>query len=80
MVKYIKRNNDNRFLQSLENNTWVDNVKDAYEMTYKECEDAKTILFDTYTSEEITEIINMLKSKPMTREEKKEQLDLLKSK
>ena len=80
MVKYIKRKSDNKFLQSLDTNTWVDSVKDAYEMTYKECEDIKIILLNTYTSEEITELINMMKSKPMSREEKKEQLDLLMNK
>ena len=80
MVKYIKRKSDNKFLQSLDTNTWFDSVKDAYEMTYKECEDIKIILLNTYTSEEITELINMMKSKPMSREEKKEQLDLLMNK
>jgi hypothetical protein len=80
MVKYIKRKSDNKFLQSLENNLWVDNTKDAYEMTYRECEDTKTTLLNTYTSEEITEVVNMFKSKPMSREEKKELLNLLKNK
>jgi len=78
MIKYIKRKSDNKFLQSLENDVWVDNSKDAYEMTYKECEDTKTTLLNTYTSEEITEVVNMFKSKPMSREEKKELLNLLK--
>ena len=80
MVKYIKRKSDNKFLQSLENDVWVDNSKDAYEMTYRECEDTKTTLLNTYTSEEITEVVNMFKSKPMSREEKKELLNLLKNK
>ena len=80
MVKYIKRKSDNKFLQSLENDVWVDNPKDAYEMTYRECEDTKTTLLNTYTSEEITEVFNMFKSKPMSREEKKELLNLLKNK
>lgn len=78
MVKYIKRKSDNKFLQSLENDVWVDNSKDAYEMTYRECEDTKTTLLNTYTSEEITEVVNMFKSKPMSKEEKKELLNLLK--
>jgi hypothetical protein len=78
MIKYIKRKSDNKFLQSLENDVWVDNSKDAYEMTYKECEETKTTLLNTYTSEEITEVVNMFKSKPMSREEKKELLNLLK--
>jgi hypothetical protein len=80
MIKYIKRKSDNKFLQSLENDVWVDNSKDAYEMTYKECENAKTTLLNTYTSEEITEVVNMFKNKPMSREEKKELLNLLKNK
>jgi hypothetical protein len=80
MIKYIKRKSDNKFLQSLENDVWVDNSKDAYEMTYKECEETKTTLLNTYTSEEITEVVNMFKSKPMSREEKKELLNLLKNK
>ena len=80
MIKYIKRKSDNKFLQSLENDLWVDNSKEAYEMTYRECEDTKTTLLNTYTSEEITEVVNMFKSKPMSREEKKELLNLLKNK
>jgi hypothetical protein len=80
MIKYIKRKSDNKFLQSLENDVWVDNSKDAYEMTYRECEETKTTLLNTYTSEEITEVFNMFKSKPMSRKEKKELLNLLKNK
>ena len=80
MIKYIKRKSDNKFLQSLENDIWVDNAKDDYEMTYKECENTKTTLLNTYTSEEITEVVNMFKNKPMSRDEKKELLNLLKNK
>ena len=80
MIKYIKRKSDNNFLQSLENDLWVDNSKEAYEMTYRECENTKTTLLNTYTSEEITEVFNMFKNKPMSREEKKELLNLLKNK
>lgn len=78
MIQYIKRKSDNKFLQSLENDVWVDNVKDAYEMTLIECKNIKTELLNTYTSEEITEVINVFKNKPMSREEKKELLQLLK--
>jgi hypothetical protein len=78
MIKYIKRKSDNKFLQSLENDVWVDNTKDAYEMTYRECENTKTTLLNTYTFEEITEVVNMFKNKFMSREEKKELLNLLK--
>ena len=80
MVKIIKRTTDNKFLQSLENDTWVDNIKDAFEMTHRECETAKTKLLNTYTSEQVVEIVNVFKNKPITKEEKKELLELLKSK
>ena len=78
MVKYIKRTTDKKYLQSAENDIWVDNAKDAFEMTYRECETAKTVLLNTYTLEQIKEIVNMYKSKPITKEEKKELLSLLK--
>jgi hypothetical protein len=80
MIKVIKRTTDNKFLQSVETDTWVDDVKDAFEMTYRECNTAKTELLNTYTSEQIVEIVNMSKSKPITEEEKKELLNLLKNK
>jgi hypothetical protein len=78
MIHYIKRKSDNKFLQSLENDVWVDNSKEAYEMTLIECKNIKTELLNKYTSEEITEVVNMFKNKPMSREEKKELLSLLK--
>ena len=78
MIQYIKRKSDNKFLQSLENDVWVDNSKEAYEMTIIECKNIKTELLNKYTSEEITEVVNMFKNKPMSREEKKELLQLLK--
>lgn len=77
MIKIIKRTTDNKFLQSVETDTWVDNVKDAFEMTYRECNTAKTELLNTYTSEQIVEIVNFSKSKPITEEERKELLNLL---
>ena len=77
MIKIIKRTTDNKFLQSVETDTWVDNVKDAFEMTYRECNTAKTELLNTYTSEQIVEIVKFSKSKPITEEERKELLSLL---
>jgi hypothetical protein len=78
MVKYIKRTTDNKYLQSLETDTWVDNVKEAYEMTYRECKTAKTELLNTYTSDQLKEIVNLQKQKPITEEERLELLSLLK--
>ena len=78
MIKLIKRTTDKKFLQSVEIDAWVDNVKDAIEMTYRECESVKTELFKTYPEEQIVEVVNMFKSKPITKEEKKELLAMLK--
>lgn len=77
MIKIIKRTTDKKFLQSVETDTWVDNVNEAFEMSYKECENTKMELFNTYTSEQIVEIVNMFKSKSISKEEKKELLSLL---
>jgi hypothetical protein len=78
MIKLIQRTTDNKYLKSVETETWVDNVKDAFEMTYRECEEAKTELIKTYTQEQIKDIVNMRKHKPITKEEKRELLNLLK--
>ena len=80
MIKVIKRTTDNKFLKSIETDTWVDNVKDAFEMTHRECELTKTNLLNTYTSEQIVEVVNMFKSKSMSKEEIKELRSLLKNK
>lgn len=78
MIKIIKRTTDKKFLQSVETDTWVDNVNEAFEMSYKECENTKTELLKNYTSEQIIEIVNLSKNKPISREEKKELLSLFK--
>lgn len=78
MIKIIKRTTDNKFLQSVQTDTWVDDIKNAFEMTYRECEAAKTALAGSYTPEQIKEIVNFRKDKPITEEEKQELLNLLK--
>jgi len=78
MIKLIQRTTDNKYLQSVETETWVDDIKDAFEMTYRECESAKTALNGVFFPEQLKEIVNMRKSKPITEEEKRELLDLLK--
>lgn len=80
MIKLIRRTTDKKYLQSVETDTWVDDVKQAFEMTYRECETAKTELLKTYTSEQIKEVVNMFKDKPVSEEEKQELLNLLKNK
>lgn len=80
MIKLIQRTTDNKYLQSVETDSWVDNVNDAYKMTYRECETAKTELLNTYTEEQLKVIVNMRKSKTITEEEKQELINLLKNK
>jgi len=80
MIKLIQRTTDNKYLQSVETDVWVDNVNDAYEMTYRECETTKTELLNTYTEEQLKVIVNMRKSKTITEEEKQELINLLKNK
>jgi hypothetical protein len=80
MIKIIKRTTDNKFLQLVETDTWVDNIKESFEMTHRECEEVKAQLLNTYTTEQLVEIIDMSKSKPISKEEKKELINLLKNK
>jgi len=80
MIKLIQRTTDNKYLQSVETDSWVDNVNDAYEMTYRECETTKTELLNTYTEEQLKVIVNMKKSKTITEEEKQDLINLLKNK
>lgn len=80
MIKIIKRTTDKKFLQSVETDTWVNDIKESFEMTYRECEEVKTQLLNTYTTEQLVEIIDMSKSKPISKEERKELLNLIKNK
>lgn len=78
MIKLIKRTTDKKFLQSVETDVWVDNMNDAFEMTYRECESVKNELLKTYPEEQIKEIVDFRKSKSITEEERQELLNLLK--
>lgn len=79
MIKILKRVSDNKYLKSLENDLWVDSISEAFEMTHRECENAKISLKDTYGQDDLKEIVNMGKSKPMSRQEIKELRNLLKN-
>jgi hypothetical protein len=80
MVKYIKRTTDNKYLKSVETETWVDDIKEAFEMTYRECETAKEALNGVFFPEQLKEIVNLQKSKPISKEEENELIALLKNK
>lgn len=78
MIKLIQRKTDNKYLKSVETDTWVDDIKEAFEMTYKEYNTSKETLLNTYTEEQLKVIVNIKKSKPMTKEEREELINLLK--
>ena len=78
MIKLIQRTTDNKYLKSVETETWVDNVKESFEMTYKEYNTSKETLLNTYTEEQLKVIVNIKKSKPITKEEREELINLLK--
>ena len=80
MIKIIQRTTDNKYLKSVETETWVDDIKDAFEMTYAECEAAKTALNGVFLPEQLKEIVDMKKNKPITEEERQQLLTLLKVK
>ncbi len=80
MVILIKRKSDNKYLQSIENDIWVDDVKLALTMSYKEHEDIKSELLDTYSNDDITDIIDLTINKEVSRDEKKDLRNLLKNK
>ena len=79
MIKLIQRTTDNKYLKSVETETWVDNVKDAFEMTYRECEDVKLKLEGVFLPEQLKEIVNMRKDKTITEEEQRELINMLKN-
>jgi hypothetical protein len=78
MIKLIQRTTDNKYLKSVETETWVDNVKEAFEMTHRECETAKTALNGIFLPEQLKVIVDMRKYKSITEEEKRELITLFK--
>lgn len=48
MFKKIQRVSDSKFLLSLENNTWVDNIKESTSFKLNEFGIVKNILLETY--------------------------------
>jgi hypothetical protein len=63
MVKKIQRKSDKKYLSSLENNTWVDDIKDACEFTQKEVIEAMDELLKTYSREDLLQYTNAWKNK-----------------
>ena len=78
MIKLIKRISDKKYLKSVENDIWVDDIKEAYEMSYKECETVKSELLNTYSIDQLKEVVNMGKYKSISKEEKIELINIIK--
>lgn len=77
MIKILQRKSDNKYLQSAENDIWVDNISDAFEMNIVECDNIKASL-SNYAVNDLKEILNFNKIKIASREERKELRNLLK--
>ncbi len=80
MIKLVVRKSDNKYLQSAENDIWVDDIQNAFEMTYQECKISKSILLNSYHIDDIKEIVDLRKNKSITSEEIEEIKNLLKNK
>lgn len=71
MVQIIQRKSDNRYLISAEDDTWTENISEAFEMNILESQEAKVTLFNKYSEGDLKEILNFQKTKISSKEEKK---------
>lgn len=78
MIQIIQRKSDNKYLQSVETDTWVDNKDDAFEMSLLEYNTVKTFLSSTYSDSDLKSISNLSKVKNISKEDKKEIKNLFK--
>ena len=78
MIQIIQRKSDNKYLQSVESDTWVDNSSDAFEMSLLEYMTVKTFLSSNYSNSDLKVIVNVSKMKDMTKQDKKETKALFK--
>ena len=78
MIQIIQRKSDNKYLQSTETDTWVDNISDAFEMSLLEYMTVKNYLSSNYSDNDLKVIINPSKIKNLSREDRKEIKNLFK--
>lgn len=78
MIQIIQRKSDNKYLESVESDTWVDDISDSFEMSLLEYTKVKTILSSNYTDGDLKVIINFSKVKDMSKKDKKEIKNLFK--
>lgn len=78
MIQIIQRKSDNKYLQSAETNTWVDDSSEAFEMSLIEYIRVKNLLSTSYSDNDLKIIINGNKFKNISKEDKKETQNLFK--
>lgn len=78
MIQIIQRKSDNKYLQSAETNTWVDDSSEAFEMSLIEYIRVKNLLSTSYSDNDLKLIINGNKFKNISKEDKKETQNLFK--
>jgi hypothetical protein len=78
MIQIVQRKSDNKYLQSAESDTWVDNVSEAFEMSLLEYMTVKTFLSSNYSNSDLKVIVNASKMKEMSKQDKKEIKNLFK--
>ena len=78
MIQIVQRKSDNKYLQSAESDTWVDNVSEAFEMSLLEYMTVKTFLSSNYSNSDLKVIVNASKMKEMSKQDKKEIQNLFK--
>ena len=78
MVQIIQRKSDNKYLQSAETDTWVDDSSEAFEMSLIEYIRVKNLLSTSYSDNDLKIIINGNKFKNISKEDKKETQNLFK--
>lgn len=80
MIQIIQRKSDNKYLQSVETDTWVDNISDAFEMSLLEYNMVKNLLSNTYTEPELKVIVNARKFKTISKEDRVQIKNMFKNK
>lgn len=78
MIQIVQRKSDNKYLQSIETDTWVDNASDAFEMSLLEYMTVKTFLSSNYSNNDLKVIVNVSKMKEISKQDKKEIKNLFK--
>ncbi len=78
MIQILQRKSDNKYLQSAETDTWVDDSSEAFEMSLIEYIRVKNLLSTSYSDNDLKIIINGRKVKSISKEDKKETQNLFK--